>query len=476
MRNRLPVIAWMLIAAMILSIAGCGVKEPQQNPSESGSDVQTGTKDSETESESETSSATETESESETESSTDTWDVPEGYTVTVLDKSMWATTGVNVRDLPDTTGTKIGSLVTDQEIKVTGQCNETGWFRVDYEGKTGFVSNKYLTDSKPVSNTPAPGEPNATVDTLKDILGKTVNKAGSLSVIGNAGFQSYGYTDSRAQQYAQLVTKVADSLKGVSNVYAMPIPLGSGVYLPEEYKGKVNEGDQEAAIDAILGHMGSNVKCVDIFARLYEHRDEYLYFRTDHHWTQLAAYYAYLDYCKAKGITPYELEHFKHVAYGGFVGSFYSGNSKDYASVVNVFQNAPDTVYTYAPISNAKMTVTESSGKVYTWPIINNVKNYAKGVKYSCFIAGDNPYTVIENRDIKDGSSCLVIKESYGNAFVPWLVDHYQTIYVVDQRYWDGKVIAFAKEHNITDVIFANNLSAIGSSTQIKSFRKIIEE
>ena len=134
MRNRIPVIAWMLIAAMILSVAGCGVKEPQQNPSESGSEVQSGTKDSEEESESETSSAAETESESESESATDTEepeteDAPAGYTITVLDKSMWATTGVNVRELPDTTGTKIGSLVKDQEIKVTGQCNETGWFR-----------------------------------------------------------------------------------------------------------------------------------------------------------------------------------------------------------------------------------------------------------------------------------------------------------------------------------------------------------
>ena len=72
----------------------------------------------------------------------------------------------------------------------------------------------------------------------------------------------------------------------------MPIPLGSGVCLPDEYKGKVSAGDQGAAIDYILGHMGTNVVAVDIFDTLYEHRDEYLYFRTDHHWTQLAAYYA----------------------------------------------------------------------------------------------------------------------------------------------------------------------------------------
>ena len=115
-------------------------------------------------------------------------------------------------------------------------------------------------------------------------------------------------------------------------------------------------------------------------------------------------------------------------------------------------------------------------GQKIKWPIIKDVSNYKKGVKYSCFIAGDNPYTIIENKDITDGSSCLVIKESYGNAFVPLLVDHYQTVHVIDQREWKGNVIDFARENNIKDVIFANNLTAIGSSGQIKNFKNIIEK
>jgi hypothetical protein len=295
-------------------------------------------------------------------------------------------------------------------------------------------------------------------------------------VIGNAGFQAYSYNDTRGTQYAQLVTKVADSLKGVSNVYVMPIPLGSGVWLPEEYNGNVSVGDQGAAIDSVLGHMGTNVIGVDIFENLYAHRDEYLYFRTDHHWTQLAAYYAYTDYCKAKGIEAFGLDHFIHKAYGGFVGSFYFSYYESYKSTVNVLYNAPDIVYTYAPVSNAEMTYTDDKGNKIKWPIIKDVSKYSKGVKYSCFIAGGNPYTIIENKDITDGSSCIVVKESYGNAFVPLLVDHYQTIHVIDQRYWKGNVIEFAKENNVTDVIFANNLTAIGSSSQIKNFRSIIEK
>ena len=483
MRKLKPVLAVLLISAMILGLAACGVKDPQNNPSESGSENLSGTEGSTGDVESESGdSETGSEQESETGSEPDTEQVPEtevtpeGYTITIFDKTMWATTGVNVRSIPSTDGSKLGVLAVGQEVKVTGQCNENDWYRVEYNGAVGYVSNKYLTEDKPANDSPTQGEPNAIIDKLKDVLGKDINKAGSLYVIGNAGFEKYGYNESRGTQYAELITKAADSLKGVSNVYVMPIPLGSGVMMPDEYKSNVSIGDQGAAIDAVLGQMGTNVIGVDIFEVLYNHRDEYLYFRTDHHWTQLAAYYAYTEYCKAKGIEAFALDHFTHKAYEGFVGSFYFNNSENYKSVVSVLNNAPDTVYTYAPVSNAKMTVTDTKGTVFKWPIIKDVSNYKKGVKYSCFIAGDNPYTIIENKDITDGSSCIVVKESYGNAFVPWLVDHYQTIHVIDQRYWDGNVIDFAKENDVTDVIFANNLTAIVSKAQISNFKDIIEK
>ena len=80
---------------------------------------------------------------------------------------------------------------------------------------------------------------------------------------------------------------------------------------------------------------------------------------------------------------------------------------------------------------------------------------------------GDNPYTVIENPDLTDGSACIVVKESFGNAFVPFLVDHYQTVYVVDYRYYTGSITALARSKGVSDVLFVNNLSAIRGSYQI---------
>lgn len=78
------------------------------------------------------------------------------YTYTDMNKTMYAKSSVNVRDLPSTDGNKLGGLSSGQEVTVTGKCNETGWFRVDYNGKVAYVSNSYLQDNKPVEETPTP--------------------------------------------------------------------------------------------------------------------------------------------------------------------------------------------------------------------------------------------------------------------------------------------------------------------------------
>lgn len=70
------------------------------------------------------------------------------YSYTELNQTMYAQSTVNVRDLPEQTGGKLGSLTTNQEVTVTGQCNETGWYKISYNGGEGFVSNSYLGTEK----------------------------------------------------------------------------------------------------------------------------------------------------------------------------------------------------------------------------------------------------------------------------------------------------------------------------------------
>lgn len=75
------------------------------------------------------------------------------YTYTDFDKTMYAKQTVNVRDLPATEGNKLGGLSSAQEVKVLGQCNETSWYKIEYNDSVGFVSNNYLVDEKPVQQT-----------------------------------------------------------------------------------------------------------------------------------------------------------------------------------------------------------------------------------------------------------------------------------------------------------------------------------
>ncbi|MCH5343390.1 MAG: sigma-70 family RNA polymerase sigma factor [Acetatifactor sp.] len=70
------------------------------------------------------------------------------YTYTDMSATMYAQSSVNVRDLPSTDGEKLGALSINQEVSVTGQCDETGWYRFEYNGQTAYVSDNYLSDSK----------------------------------------------------------------------------------------------------------------------------------------------------------------------------------------------------------------------------------------------------------------------------------------------------------------------------------------
>lgn len=105
--------------------------------------------------------------------------VSTGYTYSELSQTMYAKSAVNVRDLPSTDGKKIGSLKASQEITVTGKCDQTGWYRFDWNNTTGYVSDKYIVSEKPVSNVAANTGSNSTAgnqyasNTVDDTFGIT---------------------------------------------------------------------------------------------------------------------------------------------------------------------------------------------------------------------------------------------------------------------------------------------------------------
>lgn len=314
------------------------------------------------------------------------------------------------------------------------------------------------TPEPPLSSSPSSSEAasaSATPPPEKNVDGLATEQLGSILRVGNSGYEYYNFDEDVAKTYITAITGAGETLSGSATVYDMVIPTSMDIVLPEKFLEDINTSDQKKAIDYIYGSIGAinpAVKTVPIFDALKLHNNEYLYFRTDHHWTQLGAYYAYVEFCKQKGIDAVPLTGFDEKDYGDYLGSFYAQNS--------ALGDEPDQLTAYIPKANVNVTVTQDDGEVLeNWPLIADGDTYGTEMKYLVYIAGDQPYEEIVNQDLTDNSACLVVKESFGNAFVPFLVNHYQYVYVVDYRYYEGNIASLAQEKQVQDVLFLNNIS-----------------
>lgn len=297
-----------------------------------------------------------------------------------------------------------------------------------------------------------------------------VETYGYVIAVGDTAYELYSYSEKAADKYAEAINGAAESLKGEAKVYDVLIPLSSGITLPDRLYGEISSGSQKKALQSIGEKMSDDVTVVNPYENLMKHRDEYIYFRTDHHWTADGAYYAYETFCQAAGILPIPRENRESVDFEGFLGSFYKDTNESKKMKEN-----PDTIRAYYPVSSdTALTYKTADGKSNDWQVIHDVADYGASMKYSTFIAGDNPYTVIRNRELDDDSRCVVVKESFGNALIPFLVDHYEKIYVIDYRYWQGSLEELVRVKKADDVIFLNNLSMIRSDYLVGKLAEIL--
>lgn len=287
-------------------------------------------------------------------------------------------------------------------------------------------------------------------------------------VVGNTGYELYNYVTSAADRYAKTINKLTKTLDQGVEVYDLIAPTSVGITYPDNKKKHLNSSSQDTALKNIEKKLSGRENFVPLYDIFMKHRREYIFFRTDHHWTQLGAYYAYAAFCREKGMTANPLSSYRKKSFSGFLGTFYRDSKQNKRLKM-------DTLEVYYPISkHVSMEYTSAEGKKGTAPLIADVKNYGEGLKYLAYIAGDNPYTVVKNKDKHDGTSCILVKESYGNAFVPYLADHYETIYVIDYRYWEGKLSSFVKKKRAKEVIILNNISMTRNSYLIGKLAQII--
>lgn len=277
---------------------------------------------------------------------------------------------------------------------------------------------------------------------------------GALIQIGDAVFNQVGFASVYANQYASSVSKLADDLAELGiRVISAPAPTAIGIMVDQKYLEQLNCADQDAVIQYLHGLMSDNVITVDTYSAISAHKDEYVYFRTDHHWTALGAYYAYAATCEAAGFTPAALEDFTVWDQGEFEGSLFW-------RAPNPSKLRADRVDAYIPQGDIEVIAHNSHGGFKPSQLLFDTTWREVNTKYLTFLGTDYAMTEITNNSIPDGPTCILVKDSFGNAIAPFYTQNYHKIYAIDYRKYPVTLKWFAQTYDVDDVIFAPYLIA----------------
>ncbi len=312
---------------------------------------------------------------------------------------------------------------------------------------------------------PAPAE----LPELDNPADSEATYAGNVVVVGTRAMEIPTASNSVIESYAATINHLAAALGDNVRTISLLTPNGGEFYSPESMHTGANS--QKDMIQYCYDHMNDGIVTVDAYSKIREHVDEYVYFRTDHHWTQLGAYYAYTTFCEAAGFETVDLSLFQTGRYDRFLGSMYTFTSSYPQS--EVLKANPDYLDYYIPVAetHAKYYADATLQNGVPISVVYTKLDESVGNKYLCFIGGDTPICIVETNT--NGPVCVVLKESYGNAFVPFLTSHYSKIIVIDPREFnrDGKpsldLSSFAAEQGVDDLIVINYPYMINNSYYI---------
>jgi len=296
----------------------------------------------------------------------------------------------------------------------------------------------------------------------------------SVAVAGGAGYGLYKFSEENTNEYIKLVCDAEGQLPESATLYSMIIPTSLDVLLAESYitGNEIDSSDQRKAIEDYMypsiQNLNGEVKTVPLFDPLRSHCDEYIYYRSDPSWTQLGAYYAYREFCGAAGLEPASLDDYEQKSYDGYLGSYYHISSD------SGMGSNPDTVDAYYSSADLELSYTTQDGTTESGSaVIQDGDGYNPEWLNLIFIAGDQPYAEITNNDLDDGSACIVVKESFGNVFVPFLANHYQTVYAIDYRTYSGSVPELASETGASAVILLNGIRVTSDEESISDLSSV---
>ena len=223
-----------------------------------------------------------------------------------------------------------------------------------------------------------------------------------------------------------------DRLSGKTDI---PVYLGLIPSAAEIWKGKLPAGADSWDQTALLAQ-----SAVDFQSTLSAHADEPIFYRTDHHWTTLGAFYGANALLEVLGKEPLKEDNFTvEMAADSFNGTLYSQSGIHWLE--------PDTMEFWVEDAGLNVTSwrngTPEPGSLYDRSYLEK-KN-----KYSAFLGGNQPLCVIKNDNVTDGSKLLLVRDSYSDALAPFLAQRFSEVHLLDLRYYRASTVQYAEENGI---------------------------
>ena len=254
--------------------------------------------------------------------------------------------------------------------------------------------------------------------------------------------------------------QAADSLSDAGVPVSLAIiPTAAQLYADILPEGAEND-DQKSVIDSAYSQTA--LETVDISSVLAAHAGEYIFYRTDHHWTSLGAYYAANALRSSWGLPEIDQATLTPEAVSdSFCGTLYSSSG--------FFWIAPDKMETLiAAPESSSVTRYEINGTEQTLPLYNYDKLTIKD-KYTFFLGGNIPRAVVET-GTENAPSLLILRDSYADSLVPFMTDAFSEIHLIDLRYYTGSVREYIAENAVDRVLLLYSTDNFCSDSSLRIF------
>lgn len=258
----------------------------------------------------------------------------------------------------------------------------------------------------------------------------------------------------------QGIKSFADKYK--SNIYFMLVPSASAIQ-PEKLPPLAPTWDQQEYIINTYAKLPNGVTAIDAYTALKAHSDEYIYYRTDHHWTTKGAFYAYQEASKTMNLAKREQNDFViKKQTDDFYGTL--------ASKSGMRVMKADSIETYDLSTKSTFSVT-SDNKTKDYDSIYFKEFLGKKDKYSFFLGTNQPVVTIKT-DSKSDKKLLLFKDSYSHCFAPFFVEDYSEIVLMDMRYINTDIDNVIQVSDYSDVLFMYSMDVFTHQNQLSKLIK----